>query len=152
MQNQVDLFEPCHQSFGWTEEASVSKDGSHRAQGLLQNCSEILRNKLPLSVTRMRRAASSANSSSNSAPTKARFSSLVASSVRSGSRLLTRAPTQPRLGRREGLSLRKRVRAIELDEVGSGDGAETLEALGLLLKQHDFLSSTRSYRLDESSA
>ena len=84
MQNQVDLFEPYHQSFGWTEEASVSKDGSHRAQGLLQNCSEILRNKLPLSVTRMRRAASSANSSSNSAPTKARFSSLVASSVRSG--------------------------------------------------------------------
>ena len=45
-------------------------------------------------------------------------------------------------------SFRERMRAVELDEVGSGYGAAALEILLPSLEEDDRLLAARAYRLD----
>jgi hypothetical protein len=88
--------------------AHVGEDLAQGAQALLQNCSEISRRRAPHSVTRTRRAARRANSSSNSAPTNVRLSSLAATAVvpepQNGSK--TKSPSRVEASRARLRSLR----------------------------------------------
>lgn len=55
-------------------------------------------------------------------------------------------------GGRKGGSSRKRVRAVEPDEMGPDDYAAAHQALRPVFEQHHLLFTARIYRLDEPSA